>query len=253
MHRESRFWFWWIVLAEPPWAPSIPQPLPWGHGSHSLTPHPTPQNLTFHLGTGLSPQMFAGPMAMFEKRDIKGSGPGSAALPKAAALLCVPLRSPGGRASSEAKGRATRESQASWALLHLTCILLGHRGSCTPPPRCSLWPPWDGEESHTQLTSAWPTGQCWHLLTGLWKAPGPPHPHPCKPATFPSLGQWGFDSGGGVCLGRAWGCRRDKSPATAVQEGSESHCETLLDRAGAGPSRGPEDRGRGTGGPRVQE
>ena len=44
-----------------------------------------------------------------------------------------------------------------------------------------------------------------------------------------------------MCLGWAWGCRCDKSPVTAVQEGSESHCETLL------------DRGRGTGGPRVQE
>ena len=104
MHRESRFWFWRIVLAELPGAPSIPQPLPWGRGSHSLTPHPTPQNLTFPLGPGLLPQMFTGPMAMFEKRDFKGSGPGSAALTKAAALLCVPLRCPGGGASPEAKG-----------------------------------------------------------------------------------------------------------------------------------------------------
>lgn len=45
--------------------------LHWGHDSCSLAAHPTPQNFTFHNGTGFLPQMVFGQMEVLEKRDFK--------------------------------------------------------------------------------------------------------------------------------------------------------------------------------------
>lgn len=58
----------WLALAEQPLRPLQPQ-LHW-----DVAPHPAPQNVAFHLGAGLSPQVSSRQMETFEK---KVEGPGS--------------------------------------------------------------------------------------------------------------------------------------------------------------------------------